>query len=86
MDINYLKMDNKADISLAKNKLTTKLESLKLSIENELYRIKEKENYEPSSSLGLIGAEGNTIDCLIATISALNKNKKMLESLEDKTK
>ena len=80
--IEYLILENKAEIRNSKNKLKSRMESLKRDLEVELDKI-NNENYKPSNSLGIVGETGVMIDVLISEIAALTEVQDKLLNIEE---
>lgn len=81
-NIEYIILDNKAGIRNSKNKLKSRMESLKTTLEIELSKI-DNENYKPSNSLGIVGETGVMIDVLISEISALKDVQDKLSNIKE---
>lgn len=75
--------DNNAEIRNSKNKLLSRLKSLKRDIEVEINKINNEQVYEPTNSLGIVGETGDMIDVLISDISARNDNLKTLMDIKE---
>lgn len=69
-----------AELNLNKNTLIQKMNSLKISLENEINQV-GKLDYVPYNSLGIVRQDGCYIDTCMAKIYELNKEKEEILSI-----
>lgn len=80
--IDFRIMDCEANLENIKGKLKNEIKYMVRTLQGEL-ELLEKENYEPSNSVGVIQANGTWIDNLIGQVTGLNKAIESLKSLKE---